>query len=223
MSVEPPKDGGKGYCDPEDVATYFDKYDDFTQQTDPDRQMVLNLILAKSNLIDQETGHAWRERRMENEMKDLRGTYYFSSGTPISLMKRDIRTPLDPEKGDKLEIWRGQEYEEWVSDPNKEEDRNGDFWIDESQGTLYIYRRRWFWTRHKEIKVTYRYGKDRVPAQIRNICARLVAAELFRSQMYRVTTPGNEESPDPVNVAETWEEQAMKNLERYKEVRSIGV
>lgn len=239
MSVEPGSPSDEVYCDTLDVAIYFDKYEDFldegetvtdndgnvTEQgpTDPTASEVEKIIEEKSDMIDRMTGHAWRERRVVDEYKRLDGVYRFSSGTPLSLMKRDIRTPLDPEKGDKLEFWTGSSYDDWVADEQKEEGRDGHYWFDESTGQLHVFRRQFIFNKYKEVRVTYRYGQEKTPRQIEQICAKLTAAELFRSQQYRVTTPGNEEAPDSQAVADKWIEEAEKQLERYKEVRSIGL
>lgn len=224
MSVQPGSPSDEVYCTADDVAIYFDKYDNgFDSSTNPTKTQVETLIEEKSDQIDRMTGHAWRERQVVDEYHDLEGPYYYGSGTPISLQKRNIRTPLDSAEGDKIEFWTGNEYRDWVSDPEIDAGRENDYWLDESTGQLHVYRRQWFWSRYKELRITYRYGKETVPTQIEQICAKLVAAELYRTQQYRVTTPGNEESPDAQAIADKWIEEAEKQLKRYKEVRSIGV
>lgn len=196
--------------------------------TNPTRDQVEMRIMAESNWIDQHTGHAWRDRRVVDEHKSLSNTmggassYYWRAGTPIKLMKRSIRTPLDPEKGDKIEIWQGNEWKDWVADDTMTEGRDGDYWVEESTGTLYIYRRHIFFQRHKEVRVSYRFGKDRVPQTIRDVCARRVAAHYLESQQYRITVPGNEEAPDASSVAENWREVCKQDLETFKEVRTMG-
>jgi len=196
--------------------------------TNPTKDQVNARIFAESNWIDSHTGHAWRERRVEGEYKSLGSTnasattYYWRAGSPLKLMKRSIRTPLDGSKGDKIEIWEGDKYEDWVSDPNEKEGRDEDYWVEESTGMLYIYRRRLFFNRHKEVRVSYRFGKESVPQIIRDVCARRVAAHYLESQQYRITVPGNEEAPDPATVAEKWREIAKQDLEPFTEVRTIG-
>jgi len=253
MSVQPPEpSNAEGYCTPQDVVDFFDKYDAFLNRgevwdddageivdsgtidesqivnddhigpTSPTRDQVEARILAASNWIDDFTGHAWRERQVVNEYKSLGGTnYYWRAGTPIKLMKRSIRTPLDPTKGDKIEIWTGDQWEDWVAS-NEEEGRNGDYWVEDSTGMLYLYRRQLFFRRHKEIRVTYRFGKDVVPQTIQDVAARRTAAHYLESQQYRIITPGNEETPDPATVAEKWREICERNLQTYKEVRTTG-
>lgn len=237
MSSVPGSPGSTVYCKPEDVALYFDKFsgpsgsttfsDGFGTDTNPTKSEVEMLIEEQTEYIEQYTGHAWREKRVENEQMDLQRAYYFNAGTPFELMYRDVRD-LDPDQGDKLEVFSGARggdgYEDWLTDPNYVGGRNeGDYWLNNETGTLYIYKAGYFFDRYKYIQVTYRYGKKNIPASIRNACAKLVAADLLRTQQFRVTNPGSEEAPDPTNVAESFEEQANKRLEKYKEVKSIGI
>lgn len=233
--VPPDPETAEGYCTPDDVTDFFDKYDEFkdpeTNQegdviedgTNPTKSQVESRILAASNKIDDYIGHAFRPRQIRDEYHNFGNTYYWRSGMPIFLNKRDIRTPLDPEEGDKLEIWRGNEYNDWVADDSKTEGRDGDYWVNESEGILYIYRRKLFFRRHKEVRLTYRFGKETVPQTVRDACARLVAVHYLESQQYRVTTPGNEEAPDGHAVAEQWREIAESDLDPYKEIRSSGL
>jgi len=196
--------------------------------TNPTKSQVESRILAASNWIDEFTGHAWRERQVVNEYKSLynSGTgathYYWRAGSPLKLMKRSIRTPLDPAKGDKIEIWDGDGYEDWVGSSQYEEGRNQDYWVEDATGMLYLYRRHIFFQRHKEVRVTYRYGKETVPQIIRDTCARRVAAHYLESQQYRITVPGNEEAPDPTTVAEKWREICEQDLGPFEEVRTLG-
>ena len=223
MSVQPPQDDAQGYCETSDVAEYFDKFDTFTEATDPSRQQVQRRILAESNWVDEFTGHAWRPRRVENAFHDLQGSYSWRQGMPIHLQHRDIRTPLDPDEGDKIELWSGNGYDDLVADDNFTQGRDGDFWVDESRGILYLYRRYAYWNRPNELRLTYRFGKESVPQLIRDTVARRVAAYYFESDQYRKLVPGNEDAPDPTQIAEKWREQAEQDLQPYIEVRSSGL
>ena len=181
------------------------------------------MIASKSSKIDTFTGHAWRERKIQNEHKNLEGPYRWRSGLAIKLTRRNIRTPLDADKGDKIELWRGNEYEDMVSSDSFSEGRGEDYWIEEPTGMLHIYRRKTFFRRYRELRVSYRFGREIVPADITEACAKLVAADLMESDFYRYTTPGNEEAPDAERIAESWREQVWEDLRPYKEVRGQGL
>lgn len=221
MSVEPAGRDGKDYCSPEDILAFFPKLDDFDEETKPTLRQVRSRISARTEYIDSYTNHAWRERRMKNEMKDLQNNWRWRIGMPIKLQKRDIRTPLDSGEGDKLEVWEGNEYTDMVSSNEYEESRDGDYWIEESTGMLYVYRRNFMWNKIREFRVTYRYGKETVPADIVDACAKLVVSDLMLSDQYRVTLPGNDEAPDVSSTAESYREEAHETLDRYKELQII--
>lgn len=240
MSTVPGSPEDKLYCSPDDVANFFDKFSGpdgsttfsggFGTDTNPTASEVEMYIEEQTEWIEEQTGHAWRAKRVENETMDLSRAYYFNAGTPFQLMHRDIRD-LDPAKGDKLEVFAGSiesgdddGYENWLTNPDYTAGRNeGDYWVNNEEGKVYIYKAGYFFDRYKYLRVTYRYGKENVPAAIRNACAKLVAADLLRTQQFRVTNPGSEEAPDPTKVAESFQEQAEKRLETYKEVKSIGI
>ena len=224
MSVQPvdPNDDSKLYCTVDDVASFFDKFDNgFDSTTNPTADDVRLLIADASDYIDSYTNHAWRARRVTNEYKDLENNYRFDVGVPIQLQHRDIRSPLDESKGDKLEIWEGDGYEDWVSSSEYEQARDGDFWIEEPTGSLYIYRRYVFYNRKREIRLNYRYGKETVPGTIKMSAAKLTAADLMESDFYRVTVPGNEDAPDSSQTAQSLREEVKERLDRYKELQLI--
>lgn len=224
MSIEPATQNDKGYCDPADVAEFFDRFDDgFGTNTTPTASRVEKKISRKASKIDRFTGHAWRERRMVDEMHNLRGPYRWNSGLELSLTRRDIRTPLDASKGDKLEFWDGNEYTNLVTDGSYSEGRDEDYWFEESTGTIYVRRRRTFFNRHREMKITYRFGKEKVPGAIAEANAKLVAADLMETDFYRYTTPGNDEAPDAERIAEQYREQVWNDLEPFKEIRGQGM
>lgn len=225
MSVQP--NNTDKYCTPSDVARYFRTIEQvdggFNFDTNPDEEAVNEFILEASARVDKETGHAWRERTVKEEYHDLQGPYYYWAGTPIKLMKREIRTPLDSSKGDKLEFWDGEEWNDWVSDPTMTEGRDGDYWINETQGILHMYRRSWWWERYKSIRITYRYGHTKIPKDVQKATALYTASELLESDVFGDLLPAGTDAPNPTEVAKGWQERAEKILEKRKEVRTIGM
>lgn len=223
MSVQP--NTTDPYCDPADVARYFrtlDHFEGFGINTNPTKEEVKEFILEASARIDRETGHAWRERKVVDEYHDLEGPYYYWAGTPLKLMKREIRTPMDAAKGDKVEFWDGNQWEEWVSSSSYDEGRDGDFWVNSTDGMLYLYRRSWWFERYKSIRVSYRYGAQTVPSDIKKVAALYTAADLILTDLYGDLLPaGGSDTPSPDSVAERLEEQAEKILNRRREIRTF--
>jgi len=225
MSVQP--NNQDGYCEPKDVARYFRTLEDsdgFSFDTNPTEEHVKDFIIENSMRIDREIGHAFRERQVKEEYHDLDGLYYYWAGTPIHLQKREIREPLDSSKGDKIEVFDGNEWEEWVSNSSYEEGRgnNGDYWVNTTDGILYIYRRSMFFERYQGIRVSYRFGADKIPRDIQQATAKLTAADLIRTDLFGDLLPaGSQNSVNPNEAAKQLEEAAMQSLERRSEVRQF--
>ena len=216
-----------GYCEPKDVARYFRTLEDsdgFAFDTNPSEEEVKDFIVENSARIDKETGHAWRERKVEEEYHDLEGLYYYWAGTPIHLQKREVRTPMDSSKGDKVEVFDGNEWEEWVGSSTYTEGRgdNGDYWVQETEGTLHIYRRSLWFEKYRGLRISYRYGAEVVPKDVQMACAKLTAADLIRTDLFGDLLPaGSQNSVNPTEAAKQLEEAAWKGLDRRSEVRTF--
>lgn len=209
------------YCSADDVAGYFEQYDTFDTTTDPTQSEVEEMIREWSAYIDRETRHAWRPNVVEKETHDQDHIYYWLTGTPLNLLKRDLR-PLDHSKGDRLEVWDGNKWEEWLSDPVYEEGRDKDYWLDAPVGQLWLYERA-FISPHPKFRVTYRFGKDFVPKDIQKACAKYVAQDLVHGDFYGTMVPGNNNAAnsDPKEAATMWYKQAENVIDNHRELGFI--
>ncbi len=216
-----------GYCEPEDVLDYFEGFEDIDETSNPSRSRVEAMILSWSDYIDHKTGHAWRARQVVNEFHELDTPYYYWAGKPLKLAKREIRE-FKEEEGDEISVWRGNGYENMVSDDRFTQGRDGDYWVDSANGILYIYRRLLF-PRTKGVRVTYRFGhgtdendEETIPRDIRLACAKFVAADLLRSETYNITVPGSDGGSDNETTAAAFEEEAEEIINRRMEVKTYG-
>lgn len=218
MSVQSDYNDDTKYCTVDDVARYFEEYDTFDAGTDPTAGEVEESIADWSTYIDRETQHAFRENRVVDETHDQRHLYYWLTGHPLNLLKRDLRD-LDHTKGDKLEVWTGNEWEEWLSDPVYTQGRDEDYWLDKPVGQLWVFERA-FISPHPKFRLTYRYGKEFVPKDIRMACAKLVAQDLVHGDFYGTMVPGNNNSgnADPTEAAKMWYQQAHNTIDNYREL-----
>lgn len=215
-----------GYCTPQDVMDLLEQHDVATEDTTPKESEIERSILKWSDYIDRNTGHAWRERQVVNEFHDLDSPYYYWSGKPVPLMKREIRD-FKEEKGDKIEIWRGGEYQDLVSDPSMTQGRDGDFWVDGPNGILYIYQRL-IYPRNRGIRVTYRYGhgsdeneRETIPRDIEMACAKFVAKDVVTNERYDIVVPGSEGGGDRNRMIDELQQEAENVLKHRKEVRKV--
>ena len=197
-------------ADPEDI--YADEFDD---DTVPSAEDVVRHLEGASAKFERRTQQSWRSNRVVDETHDHKGLYYWLSGHPIDLMKREIR-PLDPEKGDKLEVYMGG-WNDWLEGNYAEGRHNGDYWLDAPIGILWIYERA-ILRPHPKFRITYRYGFDHVPHDIREAVAKRAAADIVSGDFGGVIVPGNNqgENSDPLAAADRWIDDFRDTVRDYK-------
>lgn len=232
MSVSHPDQEAELYCKPNDVRRFIrprdgsdtpqsSTADEFGDTTIPTRDDVVKHIQSASTRMDRKTQQSWRASQVTDATYDHKGLYYWLSGHPLDLEKKNLR-PMSEAKGDKLEVWTGNKWEEWVSDPTKEQGRDGDYWIDAPNGLLWVYERA-ILRPHPKFRLTYRYGYDHVPADIRDAVAKKAAADIISGDFYGTVVPGNNqgENADPARVADKWREEFNEVARTYKKVSFI--
>lgn len=227
MSVGPRTTNAELYCQPEDVARFVRPRDhsdpnsppprDFTDSTRPTKSEVTKHIEGASTRIDRKTQQSWSARQVTDETHDHEGLYYWLSGHPITLQKKNIR-PLDSAKGDKLEVWTGNDWEDWLTS-GYEQGREGDYWVDGPLGLLWVYERA-ILRPHPKFRVTYRYGYDHIPHDIREAVAKRAAADIVTGDFGGSVVPGNNQgdNADPGRMAEIWREDFKEVCSDYKKL-----
>lgn len=149
------------YCTIEDVAL---KLDDRPSEIRPDRRSrLLSRAEAASDKWDAETGTPFRTVRVGSpqakqtwEQHDAREA---GNSLPIrvSLQNRHIN-PINPDKGDAIEVRTGRDDYEDITD------EQGDEWVlDNDRGNLRLFRflyQRLYWEHPSErfLRITYRHG-----------------------------------------------------------------
>lgn len=231
------------YCSTADVARYIRGFpaltngDDFpiesnTGDAEPSAQDVTKYIEKWSARFDRRTGQSFRANQVIDETHDHDRLYYWLSGHPINVLKRNIITPLDASKGDKLEVWTGNKWEDWVSSSQFSYGRDAEYWVDEAVGIIFIYERA-ILRPHPKFRVSYRYGigdndeegdgvVDYIPADVRDAVAAASAADLLRTDVYGTGVPGNaDDGPTPREMAEDYQEQFHQTTKDYKKIRFV--
>lgn len=149
---------------------------EFTDSTTPTLDKIINLINAAQDMIDDRTHHAWREKTVTDELYDLfEKQYKFGTGRAIYLKRRKIRT-FSSSSGDKLEIWNGGTWEDWIS--TKTEGRAEDYWVDYERGVIYL-RLTFVAYYEKSVRATFRFGETSVPYDIQMAATKIVARDLL--------------------------------------------
>jgi len=208
----------------------------FNEDSIPAKEIVEKVIEMMEDYVDKYCNTAWRERKRweDPDLSPDSGGYEYHRlnrrtwfgftliGNPVFLMRRKVR-PFDPEKGDSLQVFNGQEYEEWLG--TKEEGMDGDFWVNYDSGVIYI-RRTFAFGRFEGpiVRVRYRYGGGPVPKDIRYATTLLVLCHLIESGDWTILLPeGASNVVNATNKVQLWWERAHEILERHREALIVDI
>lgn len=171
-----------------------------------DSEEVEDIIASEENYVDRTCNHAWREReRTESKEKILPRDGY--EGVAIYLDRESIREIKS------LEISFGRNQVDYVTE--RDQGRNsGNWWVEENQGIIYV--RDVTFNRVEWATVTYTYGEDRVPRDIKRAVVLLSAAELLRGEGDTIVVPEGGERVPIGAEADSYEEKAEKKLKNHK-------
>lgn len=168
------------YCTVTDVSDILMLGYAFSSTTKPTATAVSTWIVGVEDEIDQATQHSWKETTKTDEFYNIeyRERWFWGAGVKINVENREVRS-MDTDEGDKIEIWDGTQYVDWVA--TKTEGRNEDYWWDYNQGILFINKRHWS-IFQKPIRLTYRFGVSNVPGDIRKAASQLVAIMILTNE-----------------------------------------
>lgn len=210
------------YCTVGEVADWLRI--DINENSDPNIVMVNRNILRNQEYIDRKTAHSWQsEKQKRNEIHDIPDSLWdYGQGIPVFTQHRMIKTPFDPAKGDKFEIWDGINFlEQNVS-------QNDDFiHFEKTSGTFYI--RGFYFTilRKKRFRITYRYGGDQentpVPDDINKACLLLTSINILETdfQMSQIKY-GGEGAVSKREIIQMWREEVNEIIEDHAEFITIA-
>lgn len=190
----------------------------------PSKSEVEGVILTIEDIIDNHTGHAWRERTVTEEYPDpIQHTPNKERFYEYGLSHRAVKEPLDSGEGDNLEVWEGDSYNDYLS--NRTEGRAEDYYINPSRGVLYVrtvlVRGPWVSRDLQDlVRITYRYGESSVPDAIQRATTLLTAASLTSGEIVSVGVPqgGDVDRVSLDGKASSWQTQASMALQPYIEV-----
>lgn len=187
----------------------------FSASTDPTVAEVNNWILEAEDVIDRDTGHAWRASTITDEYHDVNGNGFgfAQNEIPIRLRHRSIRSLVSGT--DKIEVWDGSSWLEYVA--TKTEGRGNDFWVDYTNGIIYFVGAIPYYS-DKGVRVTYRYGETSVPKDIQEICTKMTALKLLENDDYIKILPEGVSQYAIASKADSWTKDIEKKLRKHQEV-----
>jgi hypothetical protein len=179
---------------------------------------VNTVILEAEDTIDTETGHAWRQRRVVEEERDLDAIMsamnpaFLRRYVPVHLHHRVVRAV------NKLQVWDGSTYVDWVV--SKTQGRDADWFVDKERGIVHL-SLAFILRRGNLFLIDYDYGESVVPGWVKKATKYLAAADLEEA----VVRPGAQEggrfrSSDTRH--ERWAAEAWRLIHDHRELRSVG-
>ena len=206
------------YCTADQVAAFLQLPVVFSGSTNPTKVQVEEWIEDDEAIIEQETGHAWKELTATELLHMGEIQYDRRDGVAIFLRNRKVKT-MSAGSGDVLTVWDGGTDLDYLA--NKVEGRINDFWFDYEKGILHmrtLWRRR---PRFFSINITYRYGDAAVTRSIKRACILLTAIDIAGSNDRSIILPeGTSSLKIPQKVA-MWQEQADKLIQRNREMKAL--
>lgn len=180
----------------------------------PTLDEVEDMVNEAEEWINEKCQTAWGDLFLQvtNELQDLHVDYLEAS---VQMNYPNVMD-FDTEDGDKIEIWNGTAWTDWVT--TKTEDRGGDFFVDYEIGKIYflsvsdITRRD-----RKNIKLTYRVNRGSViPAPISYAASYLAGINILNSEYSTVAFPeGEGEELSSEQMISRWWRMVKRKLKPY--------
>lgn len=211
------------YADIADIQRHLQSNFNFDDQTQPDKEAVESFILEAEAQVERETGHAWQLKTVTDEYYDI--PEFIATDrlrfVKIKLRHRKIRT-FDNAEGDKIEVWNGNEYVDYLTEKNEGRGPNGYWWVDYDKGFLYL--RLWQYTdRESALRMSYRWGESSVPFEVRKATSLLAASLLISNddKVQLVSDTGNEKLTTHKEKADYWRKEAYAIMENLREIEVL--
>ena len=190
----------------------------FSGSTKPTKDQVEEWIEDNETVIEQETGHAWKELTAIEEHHLGEVQYDLRDGVTIFLRNRKVKT-MSAGSGDILTVWDGGTDLDYLA--NKVEGRNNDFWFDYDMGILHmrtLWRRR---PRYFSVNITYRHGETTVIRSIKRACILLTCIDIAGSNDRSILFPEGNSGLKIDQKVKMWQEQADKIIQRNREIKAL--
>jgi hypothetical protein len=159
---------------------------------------------------------------MRNDTFDTARIYDWGWGMPLYLKHNQIKLPLDASKGDLVQFWDGDDWQ----DMDLPDGTTSEFKIEAEKGVLYL--RGWFlsYFRKNKFRITYRYGSSQegelVPETIKEACILLTAMKIINTDFKMSLVPYAEEGKvEKTRLLGIWGKEVNKIMSMYKEIQTI--
>lgn len=151
------------YALPKQVNNLLRELPTFSASTDPTEAEVLQYLRRAEGYIDVQTGYGWREKRTRERLSfpeyaftssRKHGDTLWFDGVKLPLIHRGVKD-LDADRGDVFSCRQGGSFTDYLT--TKTEGLNNDYFMDNENGILHLYRR-WVIQLDAKVIIDYRYG-----------------------------------------------------------------
>jgi hypothetical protein len=213
------------YCTVTDIADWLRI--SVNANSDPSTNMIKNYIMDNEDRIDRLTGHTWMDDKQVREEFSVNKLYDWGRGMPLFPKKRNLK-PFDSTKGDKFELWDG---ENWSDNTPSQHDNDGIIYFQEIKGVIYLRGYLFTILRANRFRVTYRYGGDNeerisetetIPRDIQKCCKLMTCLDILASDftMSQIAY-GGEGNINKDKVMDRWQKEIDNILWSRSEITPV--
>ena len=186
----------------------------FDTNSTPTKAQVERIIERKEGFIETRTTHAWKEVTVPKPEYVNPSTAYISGvGMKFNLNHRSIQGVT------KIERWDGSEWYDFVASGT--EGRNADYWVNETDGYVYLNTRTVF---PDGVRITYSYGETTVAPDIEDATTMLAAADVLTKYdgLVNFVEDGGTNTMSKDDKVTKWREEAKSIIDEHNEFVSFN-
>ena len=203
------------YCTSDQVAAFL-QVTAFTTSTTPKKAEVEEEIVRSEDEINRATMNSWKSKTITKEYHTIKRAVHRYEGTQIFMENRNITT-LVTGSGDKLEVWNGSEWEDYLV--TRTEGRDNDYWVNEQDGILWIRTYPRYLRRTFDVRLTYRFTEPTITKDIEKACIRLTAIALIGSDDKSLLFPEGSSNVPLSDKISNWQAEADKIIQNNRELK----
>jgi hypothetical protein len=180
--------------------------------TTPTTSQVESIILRQEDYIDYRSNHSWRTTSVGTEYINPQTNYRLGSGVRFKLKHRKIKSIT------LLEIYDGSNWVDYVA--TKVEGRNNNYWINYTEGVVYILDRVSFFP--DGVRASYTYG-DEINYMVEDIATKLSAIDVINTydKMLNFPDDGSTTRPTHAQRIQSWNDDTEKKFMIITEFTSL--
>lgn len=202
------------YCQASDIEDWLRIT--INLNSDPNKIMIEDWIISNEDDMDIEMGHTFLEERQVREVFNVTRLWHWGRGLPIYPRHRNLKE-FDITKGDRLEVWNGNGWQDQSSQRINFEIIKGITYIKGYLFTILVDAR---------FRLTYRYGGNqemqKIPKDIKRCAILMTASNVLETDFTMSQIPyGGEGNIDKDKILQRWDKKIKDIILRRSELTTI--